>query len=59
MSGPETIYTHGHHASILRSHRWRTAANSASYLLGYLTPGMSLLDVGFGPGTITMTWLRK
>jgi len=47
------MYTHGHHASVLRSHRWRTAANSAAYLLPHLRPGMSLLDVGCGPGTIT------
>ncbi|MGH9097163.1 MAG: methyltransferase domain-containing protein [Acidimicrobiales bacterium] len=46
-------YTHGHHDSVLRSHRWRTAANSAGYLLPHLEPGMSLLDVGCGPGTIT------
>ncbi len=46
-------YTHGHHESVLRAHRWRTAANSAGYLLGHLRPGMSLLDVGCGPGTIT------
>ena len=46
-------YTHGHHESVLRSHTWRTAANSAGYLLGHLEPGMSLLDVGCGPGTIT------
>jgi SAM-dependent methyltransferase len=46
-------YTHGHHESVLRSHSWRTAANSAGYLLGLLEPGMSLLDVGCGPGTIT------
>jgi SAM-dependent methyltransferase len=46
-------YTHGHHESVLRSHRWRTAANSAAYLLPYLSAGMSLLDVGCGPGTIT------
>ncbi len=46
-------YTHGHHQSVLRSHRWRTAENSAGYLLGHLRPGMSLLDVGCGPGTIT------
>ena len=26
-------YTHGHHESVLRSHRWRTAENSAAYLL--------------------------
>lgn len=50
---PETIYTHGHHDSVLRSHRWRTAENSAGYLLPHLAPGMRLLDVGCGPGTIT------
>ena len=46
-------YTHGHHESVLRSHRWRTAENSAGYLLGHLHAGMSVLDVGCGPGTIT------
>ncbi|GLI03837.1 hypothetical protein Pa4123_91170 [Phytohabitans aurantiacus] len=48
------VYTHGHHEAVLRSHRWRTAENSAGYLLGELRPGMSLLDVGCGPGTITL-----
>jgi len=46
-------YLHGHHESVLRSHRWRTAENSAAYLLPRLQPGQSLLDVGAGPGTIT------
>jgi ubiquinone/menaquinone biosynthesis C-methylase UbiE len=46
-------YTHGHHESVLRSHRWRTAENSAAYLLPRLTPRMTLLDVGCGPGTIS------
>lgn len=46
-------YVHGHHESVLRSHRWRTAENSAGYLLDRLHAGMSLLDVGCGPGTIT------
>src|SRR5580658_8308687 len=46
-------YTHGHHASVLRSHTWRTAENSAAYLLPHLHPGLSVLDVGCGPGTIT------
>jgi SAM-dependent methyltransferase len=50
---PDT-YTHGHHESVLRSHRWRTAENSAGYLLPLLEPGMRLLDVGCGPGTITL-----
>ena len=46
-------YTHGHHASVLRSHEWRTVANSAAHLLPLLEPGQRLLDVGCGPGTIT------
>ncbi|MFJ1752158.1 methyltransferase domain-containing protein [Kitasatospora sp. NPDC088134] len=46
-------YTHGHHAAVLRSHRTRTAANSAAYLLPELRPGQRVLDVGCGPGTIT------
>ncbi|GAB3662962.1 class I SAM-dependent methyltransferase [Streptomyces sparsus] len=48
------VYTHGHHESVLRSHRSRTAANSAAYLLPELRPGLDLLDVGCGPGTITV-----
>jgi ubiquinone/menaquinone biosynthesis C-methylase UbiE len=51
-------YTHGHHDSVLRSHRWRTAENSAGYLLGSLRPGMQVLDVGCGPGTITVDLAR-
>jgi len=46
-------YTHGHHESVLRSHTWRTAENSAGYLLPHLRVGQSLLDIGCGPGTIT------
>jgi SAM-dependent methyltransferase len=53
MSREPAVYTHGHHESVLRSHRWRTAANSAAYLLAELEPHMHLLDVGCGPGTIT------
>ncbi|NGO88009.1 methyltransferase domain-containing protein, partial [Streptomyces sp. 196(2019)] len=53
MPKETAVYTHGHHESVLRSHRWRTAANSAGYLLGELRPGMAVLDVGCGPGTIT------
>lgn len=51
-------YTHGHHESVLRSHTWRTAENSAGYLLGELEPGQRLLDVGCGPGTITLDLAR-
>jgi SAM-dependent methyltransferase len=51
-------YTHGHADSVLRSHRWRTAENSAGYLIDRLTPGMDVLDVGCGPGTITVDLAR-
>jgi ubiquinone/menaquinone biosynthesis C-methylase UbiE len=53
MPEASALYTHGHHESVLRSHRWRTAANSAAYLIGSLRSGQTLLDVGCGPGTIT------
>ena len=54
MSTRQDVYTHGHHESVLRSHRWRTAENSAAYLLPALVPGTSLLDVGCGPGSVTI-----
>ena len=47
-------YTHGHHESVLRSHRWRTVENSAAYAIPYFAPGTRVLDVGCGPGTITL-----
>src|SRR5580704_1484149 len=47
------VYTHGHHESVLRSHKWRTAENSAAYLLPHLAEDARVLDVGCGPGTIT------
>lgn len=54
MAVPDEHYAHGHHESVLRSHSWRTVNNSASYLASALVPGASVLDVGCGPGTITI-----
>ncbi|GAB3008138.1 class I SAM-dependent methyltransferase [Mycobacterium bourgelatii] len=54
MTEPRATYTHGHHESVLRSHRRRTAEDSAAYLLPHLKPGLTLLDIGCGPGTITV-----
>ncbi len=61
MTAPqnEERYTHGHHESVLRSHTWRTIANSAAYLEPYVKPGLSLLDVGCGPGTITVEFAER
>lgn len=47
-------YTHGHHESVLRSHNVRDIANSAEYLRPHLTDRTRLLDVGAGPGSITV-----
>ena len=59
MQGHRAHYTHGHAESVLRSHRWRTAENSAAYLLPHLRPGHELLDVGCGPGTLTVDLARR
>lgn len=55
----DDVYTHGHHETVLRSHRWRTAENSAGYLLPHLAAGLDVLDVGCGPGTITIDLARR
>jgi 2-polyprenyl-3-methyl-5-hydroxy-6-metoxy-1,4-benzoquinol methylase len=52
-------YTHGHADSVLQSHRWRTVENSAGYLAPHLRPGLDVLDVGCGPGTITVDVARR
>lgn len=52
-------YTHGHHRSVVAHHGSRTAEDSAAFLLPHLEPGMSLLDVGCGPGSITVDLGRR
>jgi 2-polyprenyl-3-methyl-5-hydroxy-6-metoxy-1,4-benzoquinol methylase len=39
--------------SVVASHATRTVADSAAFLVPYLTRGARLLDVGCGPGSIT------
>ncbi|GAB5356247.1 hypothetical protein AAMO2058_000274400 [Amorphochlora amoebiformis] len=51
-------YVHGHEKAVLSSHKWRTAQNSAGYLLKFIKPGSKLLDVGCGPGTITCDFAK-
>lgn len=57
--GDAAIYTHGHHESVLRAHRWRTVENSAAYVMPHLHAGVRLLDVGCGPGTMTADFARR
>ncbi|MGF1663580.1 MAG: methyltransferase domain-containing protein [Kineosporiaceae bacterium] len=58
-TGEGGTYTHGHHDSVLRSHRWRTVENSAAYLAPWLRAGLDVLDVGCGPGTVTVDVARR
>lgn len=59
MSGRQAAYTHGHSEPVLRSHRWRTVANSAAHLAPHLRPDQHLLDIGSGPGTLTVDLARR
>lgn len=59
MRADSETYTHGHAESVLRSHMWRTVENSAAYLAGHLRAGLDVLDVGCGPGTITVDLAQR
>ena len=59
MGDRTETYTHGHAEAVLRSHRWRTVDNSAAHVAPRLVPGASVLDVGCGPGTITVDIARR
>lgn len=59
MPQPENeVYTHSHQPVVLASHGSRTAEEAAAFLLNHLKPGMSLLDIGCGPGSITIGLAR-
>ncbi len=53
MTSQET-YTHGHHESVVLQHAMRTADEAAAFLRSHVRPGMRLLDMGCGPGSITI-----
>ncbi|PKI90897.1 SAM-dependent methyltransferase [Actinomycetales bacterium SN12] len=53
------VYTHGHHDSVLRSHNTRSIVNSAAYLEPHLAAEAHLLDIGAGPGTITVDFAGR
>lgn len=43
----------------MKSHAWRTIDNSAPHLIPHLAPGRRLLDIGCGPGTITVDFATR
>ena len=59
MGRPENeVYTHSHQPIVLAAHAQRTAEEAAAFLLNHLTPGMRVLDIGCGPGSITIGLAR-
>jgi len=59
MDSGTVHYSQGHAESVVRSQAWRTVDNSAAYLAAELRPGLRVLDVGCGPGTITIDLARR
>ncbi|MCY4653082.1 MAG: methyltransferase domain-containing protein, partial [Dehalococcoidia bacterium] len=54
----QSEYTMGYSEEFLRLLHRRSLENDASYLLPHLNPGLSALDFGCGPGTITVGLAR-
>ena len=52
--GASTGYTLGYRDATIRHLRERTLAVCASFFLPYLHPGMTVLDCGSGPGSLTI-----
>lgn len=53
------VYTTDHSESVLKTHSWRTLSNSAPYLLPHIQPNKQVLDVGCGPGSITVDIAKR
>jgi ubiquinone/menaquinone biosynthesis C-methylase UbiE len=47
-------YTHTHHPSAVGDHARRGAADSAGFLIPHIKPDFQILDIGCGPGTISI-----
>ncbi|KAG8529534.1 uncharacterized protein KY384_006171 [Bacidia gigantensis] len=54
MAHDSKNYVLDHQEESVSSHRRRTAANSLGYLLSSIKPDMQILDVGCGPGSLTV-----
>ncbi|KAI9830170.1 MAG: hypothetical protein M1819_005847 [Sarea resinae] len=56
---PFKVYAADHSAAVLRNHNRRTVLSSAPHLLPHLKPTQRILDVGCGPGSITIDLARR
>ncbi|NQW17966.1 MAG: methyltransferase domain-containing protein [Chloroflexi bacterium] len=48
------VYLHGHDESVVSHHAMRTAGEAAAFFRPHMRPDMNLLDLGCGPGSITV-----
>lgn len=54
MATERATYSHGHHESVVKTHARRTAQDSAAFLIPHIKPTDKILDLGSGPGSITI-----
>ncbi|RLV90559.1 hypothetical protein JA1_004462 [Spathaspora sp. JA1] len=54
MVKEQAYYDKGYKKAISDTHAWRTVDNAVSYVIPYVKPDFKVLDVGSGPGTITV-----
>ena len=54
----QDVYTHGHQAAVVNQHARRTAEECARFCRGVIEPHHGILDVGCGPGSITVGLAR-
>lgn len=58
MSDPANKYFGTHKEHVLQFHGIRTLQDSAAYLISSLRPDMRVLDIGCGPGSITIDFAK-
>lgn len=54
MNTDQAYYGRGFKKSISDTHSWRTVDNSSKFITSVLQPNFKVLDVGSGPGSITL-----
>ncbi|CCE72999.1 Piso0_000008 [Millerozyma farinosa CBS 7064] len=52
--GDNSYYSKGYRKEVSDSHSWRNVENSLSFMVQYIKESSNVLDVGCGPGSITV-----